>query len=184
MSILPPKRPEAPRELVESWLAEHHVTDRPALVGRRGYYRDTMGEKGKNDRNLYDDALWLVGPDVFRAFNANTDPSRRFPGVAVLRPGVWRYKPGIHGLSRPKSQQYPALVQASPVTVDRDEKGADTGWFGINIHRGGQYTSTSSLGCQTVHPSQWNEFYREVCAALKASGHESLWYLLTEREDA
>lgn len=181
--ILPPKRPEAAREFVEALLAEHKITERPVLVGRRGYYRDAMGEVGENDWNLYDDAIWLVADGVFRAFNANTDPSRSFPGVAVLRPGKWRYRPGIHGLSRPPAERYPALVQAGEVTVDRVLQKADTGFFGINIHRGG-YNVTSSLGCQTIHPDQWREFYREVTGALKRSGHDTLWYLLTAREAA
>jgi lysozyme len=139
---------------------------RLALLGIRGYYMDSMGERGKNDRGIYDDAIVaafvrLGKVEKIWAFNANTDPSIHRKAIAVLRPGSWRYQIGIHGLAKPKSQQYRALVQAGAVTVDRDGIGADTGWFGINIHRGGE-TTTSSLGCQTIHPAQWDEFMRIV----------------------
>src|SRR5262245_48185267 len=116
---------------------------------------------GENDRGIYDDALFIVSPETFVAFNANVDPSVFRRGIAALEAGGVRYKLGIHGLSRPAAQCYKALVQAGPVTVRRDETGNDTGWFGINIHRGG-VSGTSSLGCQTIVPDQWPTFIAPV----------------------
>lgn len=173
-------RPEIGRHAAEHLLAQHGV-DGPALLGRRGYYRDAMGEPGVNDRGLYDDAILIVTPTAYVTFNANCDPSRGAPGMAVLKAGVWRYKVGIHGLSRPKAEQYEALVQAAPVTVVRDEQGEETGWFGINIHRGGR-TTTSSLGCQTIPPAQWEAFLALVKEELHRHGIATIPYLLTERE--
>lgn len=137
------------------------------VAGLRGYYRNLMGEPGKNDRGIYDDAIFLVSPAFFGSYNANTDPSRFRPGsgtgeakgIASLKPGIWRvYRFDLHqGSAAP----YEALCQrAGPVTVLRDGPNGsyeDTGMFGINIHRGG-WGTTSSLGCQTIYPSQWDSF--------------------------
>jgi hypothetical protein len=92
------------------------------------------------------------------AFNANCDPSRTERGIARLCVGRWKYRPGIHNLSKdPKEHpHYEALVQAGHVTVDRGAGNLDTGFFGINIHCGGN-TTTSSLGCQTIPPAQWGD---------------------------
>src|SRR5690606_16180886 len=110
------------------------------------------------------DALFIITPDYFMAYNGNTDPSKYREGIAVLKAGVWRYKPGKHKINSPDG--YPAFVQAQKVTVVRDGKGEDTGWFGINIHRGGKWT-TSSAGCQTIIEPQWKEFHASLNAALK-----------------
>lgn len=138
--------------------------DKVFVAGVRGYYRDSMGERGRNDIGIYDDAIFLVSPAFFGSYNGNTDPSKRRKGrgrghekgMASLNTGLWR----VHRFDR-HSGKYLALCQrAGPVTVTRDgivENYADTGMFGINIHNGG-WRTTSSLGCQTIHPTQWQSF--------------------------
>jgi lysozyme len=136
----------------------------PCIVGMRGYFKDEMGKKGVNDRGIYDDAIFIIEPNLMYSFNANTDPSRHGmnnkigKGLASLKAGTYEYKVGIHGVSKEKSKQYEALIQEEKVTVQRDVTNTEhTGFFGINIHKGG-FNSTSSEGCQTIHPSQWDEF--------------------------
>jgi hypothetical protein len=180
-TILPPARPEMTRDAAARLVALHGVTG-PALLGRRGYYRDSMGSPGVNDRGLYDDAILLLTPTAYITFNANTDPSIYRPGIAVLKPGVWDYKIGTHGLSRPPEQRYTALVQAEPVTVIRDGGKVATGMFGVNIHRGG-WKSTGSEGCQTIWPEQWPAFIALVEAEMSRHQLATIPYVLTSRED-
>lgn len=137
------------------------------VVGVRGYYLNSMGATGANDTGIYDDALFLVSPSHFSAYNANTDPSKRKPGtgfgrgkgMARLQPGVWLcYRFDQH--KGPSTPGYDAICQrGDKVKVMRDGTPdyADEGMFGINIHKGGRNT-TSSEGCQTIHPSQWDAF--------------------------
>ena len=182
MGILPPRRPKLTRAECLGILDARRITV-PAVVGFRGYYQDGMGVPGANDRGIYDDAIVVIGPaGVFKTYNANTDPSVSRKGVAVLRPGTYLYKKGVHGLSKPKPLRYAALVQASEVTVVRDLIGDDTGWFGINIHRG-SLTSTSSLGCQTIYPLQWAEFKATVYAVLDRSRLTKIPYVLVTEAD-
>jgi hypothetical protein len=150
------------KKLVSLKMGQHGVY----VIAFRGYYQDTMGKPGVNDRNLYDDCFCVVTPNEFATFNANTDPSvyrdanGNKQGIATLIPGLHYFKKGKHGISRPGGG-YNAFRPATPdesLPVWRDGCG-DKIFKGIaiNIHRGG-YNSTSSEGCQTVYPVQWNKY--------------------------
>lgn len=176
--IVPSSKPQQKRVVTENLLRKAGLQDTVlALVGIPGYYLDTMGKPGENDRGIYDDAIILISQEAHVTFNANTDPSSFRKGIATLKPGLWQYKLGIHGLSKPANRRYEALVQAAPVTVHRDSQGDETGYFGINIHRG-SYNSTSSLGCQTIFPDQWPAFIALVKSELKRTGLKTIPYLL------
>ncbi len=172
MGMVPPTRPKAPRAQIEALAQRKGMTAKFYLVGVRGYYEDTMGVAGRNDRGIYDDAMFLVTPDGFFPFNANTDPSRvrkgrgtgAGKGMARLNPGLWlAYRFGVHKAGTPRAHE--ALRQAAAmVTVTRDGIDGDyeeTGYFWINIHRGGVNT-TSSEGCQTIPPDQYPEFISTI----------------------
>ena len=186
---LPQQLPQLKREellnLIRKRIGEGYLLPEFAIIGIRGYYKRTMGNPARNDRAIYDDAIFLVTDTEFHGFNANCDPSRYKKGIASLKPGVWPcYKFDIHG---GKVDQYPAICQRKgKVTIVRDEVGEDTGMFGINIHRGGNI-GTSSEGCQTVPPSQWTRFYstaERLAKNVYGNGFktETITYILLESE--
>lgn len=198
MGTLPASRPQMTRADLEAIALRHGMTAKFYIVGIRGYYEDTMGAARRNDRGIYDDALFLISPDHFATFNGNTDPSRvrkgsgtgASKGMAKLKAGLWNaYRFGIHKAGTPTAHE--ALRQAAAqVTVTRDGINGDyedTGWFWINIHRGGINT-TSSEGCQTIHPSQWAEFiaaaHREAQEYFGAGWRgATVPYLLVEQDE-
>jgi len=173
------KKPQQTIDKTLEIIKSNYVYDPVCIVGVRGFYKDSMGVVGRNDRGIYDDAIFVVSNDCYMSFNANTDPSKYQKGIATLKAGLWKYQLGIHGLSKPKAQQYEALVQASDVTVMRDDQGSDTGRFGINIHKGG-YNTTGSLGCQTIYPDQWAVFIVLVKNKLAEHKLKTVPYLLVE----
>lgn len=139
---------------------------------------DTMGAVGKNDRGIYDDAIFIDSPEMTASFNANTDPSVYRAGIAVLKANnVYLYKIGMHNMKAP----YEALRQFGRVTVIRDggNEVTDTAKapFYIDIHKGG-YKTTSSLGCQTIHPTQWVSFLESVKSQIKKNGQSVIPYVL------
>lgn len=197
----PAARPKMTRAALMAEVAQRHgarMLEYPLLiVGVRGYYRDTMGAVGRNDRAIYDDAIFVVAPEAFAAFNANTDPSGyrkgkgtgAGKGMASLNPGVWPvYRLGVHRAGTKGGHE--ALRQdGGPVTVTRDGDPPyeHSGMFGINIHRGG-WNSTSSEGCQTIPPDQWPAFITMVTDQVKRLAaatwrRETIPYVLLEGVD-
>lgn len=156
------------------------------LLGIRGYYKNSMGVFGKNDRAIWDDALIWVSPKGIQAFQANTDPSGyrkgtgkgSSKGMAMLKAGVWLYKTGMHN----GSTSHEAFRQYDEVTVIRDGIDGDyedTGHLGVNIHRGGKI-STSSLGCQTLPVQTWDAFKELGYSLIKEYKLKNFPYVLTE----
>lgn len=136
-----------------------------SLVAIRGYYLDSMGQPGQNDRRLYDDAIFIVHPDGVERYQANTDPNgwrnktSRRKGMAMLKTGIHIFGKGLH-----KGAQ--AFRQCEPFTVHRDgDSKLDCGFHAINLHTGG-YNSTSSLGCQTIPKSTWRRFKTSLYSLL------------------
>jgi len=179
-AIVPGARPKIGLTEILNIIRYAKEDQRACLVGLRGYYRDTMGKPKENDRGIYDDAIVYHAPDRLFTFNANCDPSAYRAGIAKLKAGAWKYKIGIHGLSKPKNRRYKALVQAEPVVVIRDGIGEQPPAFlGINLHRGG-YRNTSSLGCQTIYPSQWDDFISMVEDGMKRWNQDVITYVLVD----
>lgn len=188
MNMLPTSgRPRVTKEQIDSYWFEDQIAKYPVRVtGLRGYYRETMGDPTKNDRAIYDDCIAITCPKWFMAFNANTDPSVTKDGVALLkatqREGEpYLYRIGMHNMRAP----YKALRQYGRVTVLREGRGSqeftDTSNepFYIDIHKGG-FGTTSSLGCQTIHPTQWGQFINSVEFYLNEYKQVTIPYKLIE----
>lgn len=202
LSLVPPGRPQMGHYQAEQMIVAAGVTG-PGLLMRRGYFWDTMHTTGTEGRGLYDDALFLVTPTAFASFNANGDPSIARKDIARLEAGVWRFKLGVHNASKPSPphERYTALVEGEEFIVHRDGTeeyesghvdpvlgkclgaGKWQGWFGINLHHGG-YRTTSSEGCLTVFPDQWDAFITLV--QLEMQRHELLTMpcVVSDREAA
>jgi len=182
--MIPSSTPKLALGQVAKIIAKKKVTDPVILVGVRGYYRDTMGKPGTNDRGIYDDALFIVSPTHFSAYNANTDPSAFRQGIASLVPGVHRYRPGNHGISRPGGG-YPAFRPATKgeeLPVERDGVINPRPGVAINIHKGSR-NSTSSEGCQTVPPQQWDTFHAALSGELKRHQQKTFPYVLIQESE-
>ena len=177
--MVPNSRPQQAKEKTLSMVIKSGIVDRVALVGIRGYYSQTFAPSG-NQRGIYDDAIILLSPSVHATFNANTDPSVHRKGIAVLKTGIHRFRKGNHGISKPGGG-YPALRPANAkeeLPVTRDGIGDDMG-IAINVHKGG-YNTTSSLGCQTIYPPQWEGFINLVYSEMTRYEQKTIPYLLVD----
>jgi lysozyme len=190
----PPSKPKATIEAVtaealRAWRRVHESEPLPDLfvLGCRSYYRDSMGKPGQNDLSQYDDSFFIVSPplDAMTSWNGNTDPSRygwnagAGKYMARLKPGVWKM------ITRMHRGKYQAYGQGeNPVTVERIKSDGsiaetETGRFGIDLHLGGN-NGTSSEGCQTVPPEQWEAFRKTLNSALHLHHASFFHYILID----
>jgi len=197
-------KPKAPESLVKQYLTEAGLltaSEPCAILGVRGYRRDSMGKPGQNDAGIYDDALFFIAPGVFRAVNGNTDPSRIGWNAsigkqfAMLVPGTWYFIRGAHKGRTPALRQATEEQAADAKIPDNGhftvwrannmdeviQKRAKTdhNYFAINIHSGGDET-TSSWGCQTIPQDEFQSFMLDVWEHTKKHGQERIPYRLID----
>lgn len=147
----------------------------PVIVGIRGYYRDSMGKIGVNDRGIYDDAIFVVGEKQFFAFQANVDPSIFRRGIATLSVGVYEVVKWIH------RGKY-ASLQIVNDRLHRDGSNElDAGRHGINFHYGSE-SETWSEGCQTLPRSTYWSFLNLVYGEMQKAKADSIHYVLIENK--
>jgi hypothetical protein len=192
-------------------LGKRLITNKVAVLG----YRSATSKYGE-----YDDTLALFSPDGYQEFKGNTLPSISPPGTAVLQPGDYTYKIGIHGISHFNLSKdtdghfvnpadaalynqlvatgkdlppiagrilpYWAFRQAGPVTVLRigqtvyERFENPNNWPWIDIHHGG-WNLTSSLGCQTLYPDHWQQFFWDTGKAeMDKWGQKTITYSLID----
>lgn len=184
MKLVPIQKPQITKPEAEK-IAKHFLgADLPGLVliGVRGYYSKTMGDTPGNDINLYDDAMILVGQNVFGTWNSNTDPSFVNKGLATLLPGVYLFHKGKHHGRYNALRSFPEGV-SWPCTRD----GKPSKCSAINIHKGGLQNSlkdgvTWSHGCQTIPSTQWDEFIETVYKFMYEKKLTQITYILVEAD--
>jgi len=154
--------------------------------------------------NRFDDQIHVLFKNtakqwVHYIFPATTDPGTYWlknplspQGTAILKQGQYKNSYGI-GLHRGK---YYALVQTKPVTVLRDydrnalldfKNGkAQTGMFGINIHRASENGTTKTIdqysaGCQVFANVGDFNLFMKLCEVHKNLYGNSFTYTLIDK---
>lgn len=174
--IIPPARPHRDKARLRAVLQHYGIdTNTASVIFVRGHYLDTLGQRGMNDFNIFDDAAYLIWPgmNVIDSFNANTDPAfirKKGRALAQLLPGHYVYYPDLHHPGKPKA--YWALRPYPEGKILRCYRaGVISTCSATNIHRGGtsaaQFDRTFSEGCLTIYGLQYLEWKLRVTAAIK-----------------
>lgn len=186
MRYIPKTRPKLEKESVKKILDHYKVdTDKDiALLAIRGYYSKSMGNTDGNDINLYDDAIFVYGKNVFESYNFNTDPSFVNKGgrdLAMLDTGIYRFYKGRHKNKYNALRSYPEGV-VLPCT--RNGKKSTCSY--INIHRGGINPTTAGVtwseGCLTVPHTQWEPFIHTVYLHMTTNDQKIITVVLIDND--
>lgn len=168
------------------------------LFGLEGYYLNSIGEKGKNDRNTFDDVIAVISERMFLTVNANLDPTNRKEGHGSNREkGMATIHYGVHEDAYaigPHRSIFPAIRQVGKVIVRRDADDQvpkdqllfidDQMYYleigdhqALNFHPSG-LRSTGSLGCQTIPRGfQWDLFIQAVVSESKRLKQDRFTYV-------
>lgn len=183
--ILPPARPNRTenRRKIERVLETFAIRkDRASLVFVRGYFLDSMGEKGKDDRNIYDDACFLYTPTIFESYNANTNPSvaiRNGKALAELITGQYKFYRGKH------RGRYKALrTFPEGAVLECMRNGEISSCSHINIHKGSTNPRASDIvwseGCLTIPDIQYPDWQVRLWTAMDSLGQKVIDVVLLE----
>jgi hypothetical protein len=177
--------------------------------GNKGYDVNIIGVRNNAPSvadkvtNVFDDFITLSFKDEsgnwqYYIWNGTCDPGKKGvmefhnkKGVARLVPGQYRgvWKIDLH------QGKYEALCQRNGnVTVWRDankdlifeEKGTDTGMFGINIHKAGQdstWVENWSEGCQVFKRVKDFDVFMSICKKASKIWGNKFTYTLIESTD-
>jgi hypothetical protein len=170
-------KPNISRRESEDILLANQTTDKLAIIAIRGYYANSFGKRGENDRGVYDDAIIIISARKFETFRANTDPSVYRKHIATMKTGVHRYYKGKH-----KNRYWALRLVGEQVTVTRDGESGDKIGVALNIHKGGNRT-TGSEGCQTLMPADWDDFIELVYDEMDFYGQKTVPYVLIDEKD-
>lgn len=188
--ILPPSRPHRDRQRIEAVLNFYkHDISLPGIVFVRGHYLNSMGEIGRDDLNIYDDACYITGNGfrLFESYNANTNPSFSRKGgrrLAMLNLGPYRFYKGKHKNQYNALRAYPEGVQL-PCTREGQPSTAQF----INIHKGSTNPKARDIvwseGCLTIPDTQFGDFIQRVYAEMdRTHTHIIPVYLVENRNTA
>jgi hypothetical protein len=126
------------------------------------------------------DTIAILTPsatDEVAVFAANLESD-----FAQLRPGVWPFKIGFVGGTRPQDRRYPGFVQADRVTLDVKDGEPREVAEGVCIHSG---ISILAPGSIVIPSGPWPKFRAIVNDQLRrrASTQKGFWLVLVEQSD-
>ena len=183
--IIPPSRPHRDKTRLGAVLKHYKIAPgKVALVFVRGHYLDSMGERQKNDINIYDDSCYLITPDfkILESYNANTDPSfTRRGGRALANLNLGRYD-FYRGKHRNRYNALRAFPEGVILNCTREGKPSTCQY--INIHKGGTsvvgINVTFSEGCLTIPDTQYGDFISRVYDAMRQNVQNTIPVILIE----
>ena len=174
--------------------------------GNLAYNVNIIGVRNTNGRaNKFDDFMVVVYRDAHKrwsvdSYQITTDPGfywmkkpMNVNGTAILCPGQYR---GVYRIDKHRGK-YDALCQrGGAVTVwrdsnrdlkhDIDDNTKMTGYFGINLHKGGRNSSGVnkwSAGCQVIAANDdWTKFMK-ICRKARNVWGNNFTYTLIDSKD-